>query len=306
MWTCSELKRNAWKNLSPNYWWALLLVFLDLAIVSAVSSVISGITGAFSSVFSTILTSMSLTTDSHATFYEIMTAILPVIIGLSVVTLISVLFSFAVVIFAANPLSAGVLKWFMMEREQGIMHSIEALFSSFRKGVYKHITSGMAWKLLWTTLWGLVSIIPILIPTALAILFGANAEYAAKMSMNFGIANNAAQFIIVLVLILLFLIAAVISAMINLNRSYSYLYVVFILLDEPDIGYREALQKSRQMSRGQKGRMFVLDLSFIGWWLIVFMTCGFLAVALYPYIFAAHTELYMTRKEELASAAVLL
>jgi len=306
MWTCSELKKNAWKNLSPNYWWALLLVFLDGAIVSTVSSVISGISGAFSSVFSTILTSLSMTIHSQSSFYEVMAAILPVIIGFSAIMLMTCMLSYAVAIFISNPLSAGTVKWFLIEREQKIMHSIEVLFSSFRKGVYKHIVTGMAWKLLWTSLWGLVSVIPLLIPSALIILFGMNADYARRVSAHLGITDpEAAWIIIVLVFILLFFIASVISIMINLNRKYSYFYVVYILLDEPDIGGREALRKSRKMSRGQKGKMFILDLSFIGWWLLVFLTCGFLALALYPYIYASYTELYITRKEEWASAAPL-
>ena len=306
MWTCSELKKNAWNNLSPNYWWALLLVFLDVAIVSTISSVISGISGAFSSVFSTILTSLTMTADSHSSFYEVMAAILPIIIGLSALLLFAILLSYAVAIFVSNPLSAGTVKWFIIQREQKTMHSIEALFSSFRKGVYKHIVSGMAWKLLWTALWGLVSVIPLLIPTALAVLFGMNADYAGQVSANFGISNNAALFIIVLVFILMFITAYGICIMINLNRYYSYLYVVYILIDEPDIGYREAIRKSRRMSRGQKGKMFILDLSFIGWWLLVFLTCGLLVIALYPYLFATYAELYFTRKEELASAAAPL
>lgn len=73
------------------------------------------------------------------------------------------------------------------------------------------------------------------------------------------------------------------------------------MIDDPTIGFREALRKSRQMSRGQKGRMFILDLSFIGWWMLVFLTCGFTAVALYPYLYATYTELYFFRKEEYAA-----
>src|SRR5665647_1118399 len=86
--------------------------------------------------------------------------------------------------------------------------------------------------------------------------------------------------------------------MINLNRYYSYFYVPYILLDNTDIDYRDTLRLSKKMSQGQKGHMFVLDLSFIGWWLLVSLTCGFLAIALYPYLYATYTELYFARKEE--------
>jgi len=89
--------------------------------------------------------------------------------------------------------------------------------------------------------------------------------------------------------------------MISLNRYYAYFFTPYILIDDTEIGFREALLKSRKMSNGQKGRMFILDLSFIGWWMLVFLTCGFTAVALYPYLYATYTELYFCRKEEYAA-----
>jgi len=299
MWTCSELKRSAWTNLSPNYWWALLLVFLYMIIVSTATSLVSGIFGAFSSVFSTLISTFSLALGSNPTFSEVIGLLMPMIIGFSVLSLFSSLFTYGLVIFFANPMSCGMIRWFFIQREQKKMNSVDTLFYSFRKDAYKHIVSGMAWKLLWTFLWSSVSIIPILFPTAISILFGMNTnEFIAGVSRNFGLTDSSARVGAIVMLVTLFMIAIVISVMINLNRYYSYFYTAYILIDDPAIGFREALRKSRQMSRGQKGRMFILDLSFIGWWMLVFLTCGFTAVALYPYLYATYTELYFFRKEE--------
>lgn len=299
MWTCSELKKRAWTKLSANYWWALLLVFLYMVIVSTASSIISGIFGVFSSFFSTMISTFTLTLGSNPTLSEVMALMMPVIVGTTVISLLSSICTFALVIFLANPLICGMISWFFKQREQSKMNSVDSLFSFFRKESYKHIVSGMAWRLLWSSLWAYVSIIPILIPTALSIIFGVNAEeYIAGISRNFGLSDSASWTAVIITLISLFLIALLISTMINLNRYYSYLFTPYILIDDRDIGYREALQKSRQMSHGQKGRMFILDLSFIGWWMLVFLTCGFTAIALYPYLYATYTELYFTRKEE--------
>lgn len=302
MWTCSELKRSAWTNLSPNYWWALLLVFLYMIIVSTATSFVSGICGAFSSVFSTLISTFSFALGSNPTFSEVIGLLMPMIIGFSVLSLFSSLFTYGIVIFFANPMSCGMIRWFFIQREQKKMNSVDTLFYSFRKDAYKHIVSGMAWKLLWTFLWSSVSIIPILFPTAISILFGMNTnEFIAGVSRNFGLTDSSARVGAIVTLVTLFVIAIVISVMINLNRYYSYFYTAYILIDDPAIGFREALRKSRQMSRGQKGRMFILDLSFIGWWMLVFLTCGFTAVALYPYLYATYTELYFFRKEEFAA-----
>ena len=301
MWTCSELKKKAWTNLSPNYWWALLLVFLYMVIVSTATSIVSGIFGAFSSVFSTLFSPLTLALGSNPTFSEVIGLMMPVIIGYSVVSLLSTLCTFVLVLFFANPLSCGMIRWFFMQREQKKMNSVDSLFSFFRKESYKHIVSGMAWKLLWTSLWGYVSFVPILFPIALSILFGMNSNaYISGISRNFGLSNSAAWAAVSIALIVLVFIAVAICTMINLNRYYSYLFTPYILIDEENIDYREALQKSKKMSRGQKSRMFILDLSFIGWWMLVFLTCGFTAVALFPYLYATYTELYFCRKEEKA------
>ena len=299
MWTCSELKRSAWTNLSPNYWWALLLVFLYMIIVSTATSLVSGIFGAFSSVFSTLISTFSLALGSNPTFSEVIGLLMPMIIGFSVLSLFSSLFTYGLVIFFANPMSCGMIRWFFIQREHKKMNSIDTLFYSFRKDTYKHIVSGMAWKLLWTFLWSFVSIIPILFPTTISILFGMNTnDFIAGVSRNFGLSDSSARVGAIVTLVALFVIATAVCFMINLNRYYSYFYTAYILIDDPAIGFREALRKSRQMSRGQKGRMFILDLSFIGWWMLVFLTCGFTAVALYPYLYATYTELYFFRKEE--------
>jgi|GEM_PF-670546 len=305
MWTCDELKKSAWKNLSPNYWWAVLLVFLYTAIVSTASSIVSGITSISSPIISIIFSSSSVRIDSNTSFYEAMRILGPALIASLVITSVACVFAYAVAIFVSNPLYCGVYQWFITEREQKRMHSITDLFVCFRKGVYKHLVSGMAWRVLWTSLWSLVAIIPLLIPTAISILFGLYADnYADRVSANFGITNSAAWAVIIISLVFLYTVAALISIMITLNRYYSYFYVPFILLDDPDIGCRKALKRSLLMSKGQKAKMFVLDLSFIGWWLLVFLSCGFFAVALQPYLFATYTELYFFRKNEMDAGSV--
>ena len=302
MWTCSDLKKNAWKVLSPNYWWGLLLVFLYTIIVSTASSVVSGITGIFSSVFSMMITSASAAVKSNASVSDIVRVFMPIVGTMMVISFISSLAAYAIVIFLANPLACGRTKWFITEREQKGMHSVEALFYSFRKDKYRHLVSGMAWKLLWTYLWSLVSIIPILFPTVISILFAMKADaYVAQMSLYFRFSTTAVWIVTIIILVVLFLISVLISIMINLNRYYAYFYVPYILLDEPDIGCRDALKKSLRMTDGQKGRIFILDLSFIGWWCLVSLTCGFLAIALYPYLYATYTELYFYRKEEFST-----
>ena len=81
-------------------------------------------------------------------------------------------------------------------------------------------------------------------------------------------------------------------------KSYSYRMIPYILADNPEIGAKRALKLSNQMTRGHKFEIFILDLSFIGWYLLGLMACCIGVVAVTPYVNATMAELYDTLKKE--------
>lgn len=82
-------------------------------------------------------------------------------------------------------------------------------------------------------------------------------------------------------------------------KAYSYRLVPYILADDPDISAMDAITRSREMMNGNKMKAFLLDLSFIGWWLLSAITCGLLAVFyVQPYYNCTCAELYRTIKGE--------
>lgn len=54
----------------------------------------------------------------------------------------------------------------------------------------------------------------------------------------------------------------------------SYSMTFFILSDEPNVTPSEAISKSKDMMMGHKWELFVLQLSFIGWFLLGIITLG--------------------------------
>ena len=50
--------------------------------------------------------------------------------------------------------------------------------------------------------------------------------------------------------------------------SYRYRQAIYILLDNPDLSVMECIRRSKAMMEGRKWELFVLDLSFIGWYLL--------------------------------------
>ena len=61
-------------------------------------------------------------------------------------------------------------------------------------------------------------------------------------------------------------------------KSYSYRMVPFILRDHPEMSAREVITASRRLMDGNKWKVFVFDLSYIGWFLLSILTLGLLNI----------------------------
>lgn len=80
-------------------------------------------------------------------------------------------------------------------------------------------------------------------------------------------------------------------------KSYAYRMVPYILADNPNIGYKRALEISNQMTYGEKFNIFVLDLSFLGWYFLGSLLCGIGIIFVRPYENATEAELYLVLKQ---------
>lgn len=80
-------------------------------------------------------------------------------------------------------------------------------------------------------------------------------------------------------------------------KMYQYLMVPYILSECPDMEYREALAKSRDMMDGNKGKAFVLGLSFFFWDFLGMLTFGIVEIFyVNPYRNLTFAALYETLK----------
>ncbi len=72
----------------------------------------------------------------------------------------------------------------------------------------------------------------------------------------------------------------------------------YILAENPQLGAREALNISKRITMGYKGRIFMLGLSFIGWAILACITLGIGFLWLVPYIQISFANLYKELKAE--------
>ena len=88
-------------------------------------------------------------------------------------------------------------------------------------------------------------------------------------------------------------------------KRYSYFLTPYIVAENPDIRPREAITLSRRMMNGHKLECFKLELSFLGWRILGFVTFGAVDVLwTVPYEMAAFTEYYAALRREAKANAL--
>lgn len=90
-------------------------------------------------------------------------------------------------------------------------------------------------------------------------------------------------------LAVLFGIGAMLAVMV---MAYRYSMSFYALVDNPDMGVLDAMRESKNMMKGNKWRLFCLQLSFIGWEILCVFTCGIGYLWLAPYMGQAEAAFY--------------
>lgn len=96
---------------------------------------------------------------------------------------------------------------------------------------------------------------------------------------------NLLQLVFIVLWTLCFIVPGVIKA-------FAYALVPYLLADDKykDLGYRDILKKSEEMMNGHKMDYFVFCLSFIGWFLLIPLTLGLIAIWFVPYMTTAQVK----------------
>src|SRR6056297_2975402 len=81
-------------------------------------------------------------------------------------------------------------------------------------------------------------------------------------------------------------------------KLYAYRMVPYILADNPDIKAKRAIQLSKDMTDGEKMDIFILDLSFLGWFILGSLLFGIGIFFVQPYYDSTNGELYLKLREK--------
>lgn len=74
--------------------------------------------------------------------------------------------------------------------------------------------------------------------------------------------------------------------------GYAYSMTPYIMHDHPELSASECIARSKQMMNGYKWKLFLLDLSFIGWLLLCILTLGILTLWISPWMACSRVKFY--------------
>ena len=78
----------------------------------------------------------------------------------------------------------------------------------------------------------------------------------------------------------------------GIMATYSYAMTCYIAMDYPQMSANEAIAASKKMMKGNRWRLFCLEISFIGWEILGLLTLGAGACAVGPYRETARAFFY--------------
>ena len=97
----------------------------------------------------------------------------------------------------------------------------------------------------------------------------------------------------------------VVFAVLSLFLYLMFSMVYYIIIDDPQIGVLGALTGSKNLIQGQKGRLFLLQLSFLGWILLTILTLGIGILWVLPYLEVTTANFYLDLKNREANKNTL-
>ena len=161
------------------------------------------------------------------------------------------------------------------------------------KGNYWTFFGGM---ILWSILSGVVNFLPFLV-TLVAIAFCCIQQYGfANMALRgadhrqlaigdafIGFNQFGRAFGCMFLMGLFTFLWSLLLVIPGIIKAFSYMLTPYIVLENPQMPITAAIDESRRLMDGNKWRAFCLGLSFIGWWLLGFLTLGILFFWLFPY-----------------------
>lgn len=192
------------------------------------------------------------------------------------------------------------LAWTLLQVVRGVKKMVEMkdVLAIFNSPYLGKIFITFLLKQFYLFLWGLVFYIGL----GLSVIAFILAFFYALGAGSFeGIPEESLAIIGAFFLFGLLALVGGLALLIPQHMAYSQVeYILYDQLEENTyVGANAVIKASRQMMKGYKGKRFVLDLSFIGWFILVGITIGIASIYVLPYYYAAQVHFYEALKTDM-------
>lgn len=96
--------------------------------------------------------------------------------------------------------------------------------------------------------------------------------------------------------VFLWCLIPIVGPFIGIAKALGYGMSFYIKVDNPNMGWRECLDRSMIMMNGHRWEYFCLQFSFIGWMIVGALACGLGTLWVMPYLEAAKANYYEVRR----------
>ncbi len=173
----------------------------------------------------------------------------------------------------------------------GLIISFVKLFNDEDVKAFDFLTTGFnnfgkSWGIAWNIFVKMVLPVILTVVSYVIIVFGI--FQTASSSMLYETSSSTTSIVLVLIGIVLFIAASIWSV----TKSYYYQLAYIIAADKPELSSKEAVEESEKLMTGKRGKLFCLQLSFIGWAILAVFTLGIGYLWLIPYVQIAIIAFY--------------
>lgn len=203
---------------------------------------------------------------------------------------IGLLIGLAFSLFVGTPMRIGHLR-FRLELIDGAPGKLGTLFGGFGRGYWRFIGLRVVravYLFLWeipAAIFGTISI-GALVLAIVAEVFSLSGKVFSLFGISFG---DTGTIWLVTLLSLLFFVG---FSLLPVIARYRYAMSDYVLAENPDMTVGDALRESTRMMKGNKWRLFCLELSFIGWILLGCLSFGIGFIWIDPYMYQTEAAFY--------------
>lgn len=170
----------------------------------------------------------------------------------------------------------------------GLIISFVKLFNDDEIKAFDFLSSGFSnfgksWVITFQIFLKMLAPIILMVVAVLILAFGAVQSIAPLVSSSSSTAS---------IWLLLGGVLLIVSSIWNITKSYYYQLAYIVAAENPELSAKETVEESQKLMTGKRGKLFCLQLSFIGWAILAVFTLGIGYLWLTPYIQLAIIAFY--------------